>query len=293
MARGGADRWWARSLASYEDPISLEPLRTLRYPPFQLRANPDLPHGTASDWFDGQVLASYLISTGNFYHPISRRELERPECVALDQYLRQHNLQHKLAVAEAFDNREAYKKPETMPPGSRTHALRAEADMVLQSLFSASTSRREERARSSRPRSDGQAVQSEGNMTIVDDDQRPSQAAAMPLDARGATERVAERAAERVAERPVERTAERTVERTAERTAERTPACTNVRAATVGSSRANVAPTEPSNWVTATAGSAAPSLGRPSVDTAGRMNPSPIPIENFPPLVSERILVNS
>ena len=43
------------------DPISLEPLRSLRYPPFELRADPSLTHATSSDWFDGAVLAAYLI----------------------------------------------------------------------------------------------------------------------------------------------------------------------------------------------------------------------------------------
>ena len=61
------------------DPISLEPLRLLRYPPFECRADLSLSHCVASDWFDGRVLASYLVSTGNFTHPISRRELTRAD----------------------------------------------------------------------------------------------------------------------------------------------------------------------------------------------------------------------
>ena len=69
------------------DPISLEPLRLLRYPPFECRADLSLSHCVASDWFDGRVLASYLVSTGNFTHPISRRELTRADCAALDRYL--------------------------------------------------------------------------------------------------------------------------------------------------------------------------------------------------------------
>ena len=43
------------------DPISLEPLRSLRYAPFELRADHSLAHATSSDWFDGAVLAAYLI----------------------------------------------------------------------------------------------------------------------------------------------------------------------------------------------------------------------------------------
>eukprot|EP00966_Prymnesium_polylepis_P172201 3981705-Prymnesium_polylepis.1 len=51
------DRWWQRELADYDDPITLDPLRILRYPPFEFTADPALSHGTESDWFDGQALA--------------------------------------------------------------------------------------------------------------------------------------------------------------------------------------------------------------------------------------------
>ncbi|KAL1507734.1 hypothetical protein AB1Y20_007347 [Prymnesium parvum] len=178
MARGrgeAEDRWWVRDLAGYDDPISLDPLRMLRYPPFELRADLALGHGTNSDWFDGKVLATYLISTGNFFHPMSRREVRREECEALDQYLRVHGL-GKPAVTEAYDQREAYGSPEGMPPDSRVYALRAEADMLLQALFSAQHTRREEGARSARRRAAGEAVVREGNFALVDDDQRPSHA---------------------------------------------------------------------------------------------------------------------
>ena len=83
-------RWWtAPAYATLEDPISLEPIRALRYPPFSLVADPSLPHWTSSDYFDGQTLAAYLVNTGNFSHPISRRDLTRDECRALDAYLRE------------------------------------------------------------------------------------------------------------------------------------------------------------------------------------------------------------
>ena len=64
-------RWWVTALSQEDDPISLEPLRKLRYPPFECRADPTLPHRTSSDWFDGRVLAHYLVATANFVHPIS------------------------------------------------------------------------------------------------------------------------------------------------------------------------------------------------------------------------------
>lgn len=184
MQRAGraAGAWWTSgALATVCDPISLEPLRALRYPPFELRADPTLDHGTAGDWFDGQVLASYLISTGNFAHPISRRDLTRVDCEALDQYLSLHRLgdQGDTRVTEAFDNKEDYKLPGGMSPSSRIAHLRLEADTLLQSLFSGGTTRRDERARGARRRDDGAVVRSDGNMTIVDDDQRPSHAASL------------------------------------------------------------------------------------------------------------------
>ena len=83
---GGGARWWTTSLATLEDPISLEPLRKLRYPPFKLPTDPSLAHTTDSDWFDGHILANYLVSTASFVHPISRRDITREECVALDAY---------------------------------------------------------------------------------------------------------------------------------------------------------------------------------------------------------------
>lgn len=43
-------------------------------------------------WFDGQILAAYLVATGSFEHPISRRELAPDECRRLDIYLKEHKL---------------------------------------------------------------------------------------------------------------------------------------------------------------------------------------------------------
>ena len=82
--------WW--TTLTEECPISLEPLRTLRYEPFRLRADPALPHWVSADYFDGAVLASYLVSTGSFYHPISRRELTREDAASLDKYLAENQL---------------------------------------------------------------------------------------------------------------------------------------------------------------------------------------------------------
>jgi hypothetical protein len=124
------DRWWVRELISVCDPISLDPIRTLRHPPFELRADPAAAHNSPdSDWYDGQLLASYLVYTGNFTHPMSRRELTRAECAALDAYLKENRL-CVAKVAAAFDIRDDYKKPGGAP-GSRLHDMRTEADAVV------------------------------------------------------------------------------------------------------------------------------------------------------------------
>ena len=68
-------KWW-HDLED-DDPITLEPLRTLSYEPFELR--PDkatyksalAPGNTRKYYFDGKVLAEYLISSSNFVHPVS------------------------------------------------------------------------------------------------------------------------------------------------------------------------------------------------------------------------------
>jgi hypothetical protein len=59
------------------DPISLDRLDRLRCPPFAF-ATPaaTLAPGAAVHWFDGRVLASYLVSTGRFQHPITRAEID-------------------------------------------------------------------------------------------------------------------------------------------------------------------------------------------------------------------------
>ena len=159
-------RWWLTELATEEDPISLEPLRKLRYPPFRLRADPELPHWVSADWFDGKVLASYLISTGQFNHPISRRALTRDECAALDSYLSEHQL-GEAHVELVF--RHVKRNVDSATASSATShvaRLRAGAATVLGSLFGEPTS--------TRAASSSSAASRDGNLTIVDDDMRPS-----------------------------------------------------------------------------------------------------------------------
>ena len=166
-----SSKWWLIELASVVDPISLDPIRLLKYPPFNLPSNLDSENsGSAApnDWYDGALLASYLVSTGNFTHPISRRELMLSECEALDRYLQEHHLRGG-SVALAHARKEDYASGNP-PPGSQLATLRAEADMILQSLFAGASARRTERA--SAPRREVVSV-SEGNMSLVDDDELP------------------------------------------------------------------------------------------------------------------------
>eukprot|EP00965_Chrysotila_dentata_P205107 6182754-Pleurochrysis_carterae.AAC.2 len=120
------------------DPISLEPLAELGYPPFELRAARE--QETQNDLFDGKLLASYLVSTGQFFHPISRRALDKDECAALDEYLVNHRLAEP-QVQYAFDHKDEYESHGRSSQASRVLAMREEADRVLQSLFSSTSSR--------------------------------------------------------------------------------------------------------------------------------------------------------
>lgn len=97
--------WWASLEGA--DPISLDPLATLPYEPFELRA--DTKQQTASsDFFDGRLLALYLVSSCRFSHPISRRDLTRDECCALDAHLRRTQASKGISeVARCYDLRTA------------------------------------------------------------------------------------------------------------------------------------------------------------------------------------------
>ncbi|KAG8459056.1 hypothetical protein KFE25_002463 [Diacronema lutheri] len=134
---GGGDRWWRR--LTDVDPISLEPLSQLPHAPFGLAAD-----GAVLVWFEPDTLSSYLVSTANFAHPISRRPLSRDDCARLDAHCAQHGLA-QLGVADAFDHRAEYAaaaavaaaaEPQSVsPPSSRVAERQAEAAAVLRSLF--------------------------------------------------------------------------------------------------------------------------------------------------------------
>ncbi len=121
--------WW-HSLGG-ADPISLEPLAELAYPPFVLPA--DVVSRSENDHFDGHVLALYLVSTGNFVHPVSRRAIRRSETVALDEYLVEHGLDAP-QVEHVFTH--CASAAGSGPLASSVARLRAEAAVVLQAMHS-------------------------------------------------------------------------------------------------------------------------------------------------------------
>eukprot|EP00960_Hanusia_phi_P047982 758707-Hanusia_phi.AAC.9 len=107
-ARKSAAGWW--SSLEGDDVISLDPLSELSYEPFFLPASAvdESADRTRAGWvdsynfFDGKVLSRYLVSTGNFSHPVSRRLLSRGECVRLDGYMERNGF-GEAGVVHAFD----------------------------------------------------------------------------------------------------------------------------------------------------------------------------------------------
>lgn len=75
-------QWWRRLPASETDPISLEPLRSLRKAPFVLVEADGHEYR-----FDGRCLAAYLVSSNVFVNPLNRRPLTASACEALDAHL--------------------------------------------------------------------------------------------------------------------------------------------------------------------------------------------------------------
>ena len=182
-AAGG--EWW-RALEG-DDMISLEPLCELAYEPFALRSaetKKTVSSGGGVDaynYFDGKILSSYLISSGNFCHPVSRRPLSRDECEALDRYMQRHNLGHA-GVTHVFDLKASADATDNMASRRHLEALQREATDILQSLFSAGTNQSDsarrhyqqlQRGGDAPSRPAGHAGgQDESGWVIVDDDEQ-------------------------------------------------------------------------------------------------------------------------
>jgi hypothetical protein len=138
-ARGGAKsaqqrtkNWW-QSL-DVDDPISLNPIAKLKREPFSLAAD---EQGAVPVYFDGQMLANYLISSGSFLHPVSRRILSRAECVSLDEYCTKYRLGCG-SVTEVYDEKERLNDPV-----ERVRMLQEQARSIMDAFFSNRSRQRE------------------------------------------------------------------------------------------------------------------------------------------------------
>eukprot|EP00978_Attheya_sp_CCMP212_P005860 scaffold13078_cov48-Attheya_sp.AAC.1 len=130
MKKASSDPFWWYGLRE-EDPITLEPLSSLPYPPFLLGNN----------YFDGLALASYMVSRSIFQNPLSREPLQWTDCHRLDQYLEQYTPTTKLNVCQAFGFYESLRIKTTNVPNDvgaearRVGAIRSEAAAALRGLF--------------------------------------------------------------------------------------------------------------------------------------------------------------
>ena len=171
------------------DPISLDAICSLTYPPFELVAPASSSGKSAKDvvhYYDGRVLAHYIVSTGSFMDPTNRRDLDRDTCARLDTYLRDNGLP-SANVQDAFDLSQIV----GVEPGvgtrhaERAAAIRREATVVLQNLFSferydakrkdkkglaVKVATKSKRGKKDRKRPDAKSTMREGNLLVVDDD---------------------------------------------------------------------------------------------------------------------------
>ena len=75
------------------------------------------------------------ISSASFVHPVSRRELTKQDCIALDAHLAACSLR-KVGVTEVFEHKERLNDPE-----ERIAMLRQEASAIIEAFFSGSSMR--------------------------------------------------------------------------------------------------------------------------------------------------------
>jgi len=114
-------KWW--KTIKDTDPITLEPLSALKYEPFNLPADDNVPV-----LFDPRVLGVYLLSTGQFVHPVSRRAMTLEDCQALDLQAFRFRLDFGCSIAEAYKRVRNPTRPRTgledfAPVASRFEAL--------------------------------------------------------------------------------------------------------------------------------------------------------------------------
>ena len=163
-----AKEWWSELEDEEIGPITLEPLNTLSYEPFELRLSDVNGHIAR---FDGKALAEYLCTSKNFVHPLSRAVITRDDCAALDAYLRRHKLGPS-RVAKTFDDAQA--ALEAAARANTAEALLAQrlatAQALLQSFYSHSTRSVLNGGGFSRRQPATPVIQQEGNLTVLDDD---------------------------------------------------------------------------------------------------------------------------
>ncbi|GBG34494.1 Hypothetical Protein FCC1311_107182 [Hondaea fermentalgiana] len=135
------------------DPISMDSLAELPYPPFAItvRVNRGANEGESTEvkqYFDGKMLAHYIVSTGNFSNPNTRQPLTRQICQSLDQYL----LENRLPPAKVTDAFDLSKAIRVQQQGQRTQGgsadegmerraavLRRQATVLMNSMFNFSS----------------------------------------------------------------------------------------------------------------------------------------------------------
>lgn len=118
--------WWRRLPASVEDPITLQPVRRLPHPPF------NLPSSTGPTevecLFDPISLSHYLMSSLNFTHPMTRRDISHDECAELDRHLKNHCGVASPRTLFVFTNRDEVAQQ------SQVEALRREAAGLMDAV---------------------------------------------------------------------------------------------------------------------------------------------------------------
>jgi hypothetical protein len=123
--------WW--ETLEDECPITLEPLSSLPYPPFELGAN------TNASLFDGVALASYIVSRAIFENPLTRQPLLYSDCKRLDDYVKMYHPQdvRMACCCEAFMLHQSVKveRDHNENDESRSRVLRSEAAAALCRLF--------------------------------------------------------------------------------------------------------------------------------------------------------------
>jgi hypothetical protein len=126
-------QWWKN--IEDEDPITLEPIKSLSVPPFLLHKLP----------FDSKALCAYIVARSKFENPLTRSPLTFKDCRALDFHIAKYHGnggRETIKVAEAFRLHESVKVKgregtEVVDAAMRRHEeIRGVAAVALQSLFS-------------------------------------------------------------------------------------------------------------------------------------------------------------